>query len=150
MRLEDEIKQRKPFTSELNKAVVNVVFTSNFFMDDMVQNLKEFNINDQHYNVLRILRGAYPHSLCPGEIKQVLLNKRGDLTRLIDKLVKLGYANRDINSQNRRMVDISISKSGLKLLEKINKKFSINNKFDNNLTVKEAKQLNTLLDKLRG
>ncbi len=150
MRLEEAIKQKKPFDSELNKAVVNVVFTSNFFMDDMVRNLKEFDINDQHYNVLRILRGAYPGSLCPGEIKQVLLNKRGDLTRLIDKLVKLGYVNRDVNLENRRMVDISINKEGLNLLNTINKKFSKTNKYDNNLSEKEAKKLNALLDKLRG
>ncbi len=150
MKLEDEIKQKKPFVSEMNKAIVNVIYTGNFFMDDTVRKVKEFDINDQHYNVLRILRGAYPHSLCPGEIKQVLLNKRGDLTRLIDKLVKLGYVNRDVNSQNRRMVDISINKAGLKLLETISKKNAAENKFDNNLTIKEAKQLNTLLDKLRG
>ncbi len=150
MRLEQEIKQVKPFVNEFVKATVNVMYTGNYVQDFTAKNLKEFDINDQHYNILRILKGRYPHSLCPGEIKEVLINKRGDLTRLIDKLVKKGLVNRDVNSQNRRMMDITINKDGLKLLELVNRKLHKSSKFSANLTEKEAKQLNTLLDKFRG
>lgn len=150
MRFEDEIKMTKPFESEFKKAMINVVYTGNFFSDKTATALKEFGINDQHFNILRILKGKYPQPTCPTEIKEVLINKRGDLTRLLDKLDKLKLIVRQTNQFNRRMVDVIISKKGLNLLDEIALKLT---KFDSNkktLTEKEAVELNRLLDKFRG
>lgn len=150
MKLEDEIRQGKGFKSEKHKVSVNIVFTSNWMMDKMTHMLKPYNLNDQHFNVLRILRGQHPNSVCPGEIKDILINKRGDLTRLIDKLVKEGYVERSVNPENRRMVMNSITDKGLEILSELDLKFTYMDQFMANITDEEAKTLNDIIDKLRG
>ncbi|MTI30481.1 MarR family winged helix-turn-helix transcriptional regulator, partial [Xanthovirga aplysinae] len=119
MNIKDVIKQRKEFSSKREMASINILFTANWFTEKIVAMLKEYKINDQHYNILRILKGQYPNYLSPGEIKEVLLNKRGDLTRLLDKLVQLELVSRCGNETNRRMVNISITNKGLDLLDTI-------------------------------
>ena len=148
MRLEDEIKQVKGFKSEKDKAMLNIVYTANVMMERMLEALKPFNINDQHYNILRILRGKHPESACPGDIKDILINKRGDLTRLIDKLVKEGYVVRQINPENRRMVMNTITDKGLQLIEDIGT-FDHMQDMRQNISEEDAKTLNDIIDKLR-
>ena len=115
MKLEDEIKQSK-FQDEWQKALLNILYTGNWLTDNFMNIAKKFGINDQHYNVLRILRGKHPKCACPSEIKEVLINKRGDLTRLLDKLVNMDLVDRNVNANNRRMVDLIITEKGLNLL----------------------------------
>ncbi|NQY66722.1 MAG: MarR family transcriptional regulator [Flavobacteriales bacterium] len=150
MKFEDEIKQKTPFKSEQHKAYVNLMYTGNLLIDRSIQVLKPFNINEQHYNILRILKGRYPEAACPGEIKEVLLNKRGDLTRLLDKLDKMGVITRGTNQENRRMINIQLNKQGIKLVDKIGAKMESLRTHEKTITVKEAKQLSGILDKIRG
>ena len=150
MKLEDEIKQTKPFSDEGKKAIVNILYTANAIADRLTVVLKPYNINDQHFNVLRILKGKYPEPVCPGDIKEVLINKRGDLTRLLDKLEKKGWVNRETNATNRRMVDVVITKEGLEMIHKMSEEVGVASEFSDNLTEEEAFQLNRLLDKLRN
>jgi DNA-binding MarR family transcriptional regulator len=149
MKIEKEIKQKK-FDNAWARALVNLHYTSNVYEDKLLQILKPHNINDQHYNVLRILKGQHPEAVCPGYIKEVLLNKRGDLTRLIDKLTKLGHVSRQTNAENRRMVDISITDPGINLLKKLGKEVKTIQKIKKNLSEEEAILLSELLDKMRG
>lgn len=150
MKLESEIKQSKLFKNEVNKAIVNAIYTGNKFQEITNSVMKDFDLNDQHFNILRILKEKHPESICPGEIKEVLMNKRGDLTRLIDKMVQKGLVSRSYNAENRRMVDISITKAGISALGEMSKKMKALEDFEQNLTEEEAKILNELLDKLRG
>jgi len=149
MKIEDEIKQKK-FKDNWQKALINLHFTSNFFRDKLLAQLKEYKINDQHYNILRILKGRYPNAVCPGDIKEVLINKRGDLTRLLDKLNKLGYIDRSTNQENRRMVDVYITEAGIQLLDELQSTVDNINSITNKLSSEEAAQLSTLLDKIRN
>lgn len=148
MSINKEIKQKK-FENEWQKAIVNLHFTSNFFKDQLIAILKPYKINDQHYNILRILKGCYPNAICPGDIKAVLINKRGDLTRLLDKLEKLGHVERAINPNNRRSIDVKITLSGIQLLKALKATVDIMDQAKSNLTQQEAAQLSILLDKLR-
>jgi len=150
MDIKDTLKQRKPFESEFQKAYINFLFTSKKMENRNVAIMKPFNITGQHYNVLRILKGRYPEYASPGEIKEVLIDKKCDLTRLIDKLVKTGYVLRDLNPENRRKVDIQITKAGLNFIDEIDPIVKTMNHFEDVLTLEEAQQLNTLLDKIRG
>jgi DNA-binding MarR family transcriptional regulator len=111
--------------------------------------LKPHHINDQHYNILRILKGQHPKSVCPGYIKSVLLNKRGDLTRLVDKLYRKGYIDRSTNPVNRRKVDLNITAAGLSLLNVLQRKINSYEQIQQKITQEEANLLNELLDKLR-
>lgn len=145
----NEAIQQKKFENEWEKALVNLHFTSNVFSDRLLAILKPYSIHDQHYNILRILNGRYPNVACPGDIKAVLLNKRGDLTRLLDKLDKLGYVERATNPTNRRMVDIKITAAGIALLKKLKSEIKTTEAIKKNLTEAEATQLSLLLDKIR-
>lgn len=148
MNINEAIKQKK-FANEWEKALVNLHFTSNELNDRLIKTLKPYAINDQHYNILRILNGRYPEVACPGDIKAVLLNKRGDLTRLLDKLNKLNYVERATNPSNRRMVDVKITTAGIALLKKLNAEINTTHTLKKNLTEEEAIQLSLLLDKMR-
>lgn len=148
MTIEEEIKQKK-FADNWEKALVNLHFTSNWYRDHLLATLKPYKINDQHYNILRILKGRYPNSACPGDIKAVLVNKRGDLTRLLDKLDKLGHVERATNPNNRRMVDIKITESGIQLLETLKTIIDTMEHFQKTLSSEEAALLSSLLDKMR-
>jgi DNA-binding MarR family transcriptional regulator len=149
MKIEDEIKQKK-FKDNWKKALINLHFTSNFLKDKLLTELKEYKINEQHYNILRILKGRYPNAACPGEIKEVLINKRGDLTRLLDKLNILGYIDRSTNAENRRMVNVYITETGIQLLDELLLKVDSLDNIKNKLSNEEAIQLSTLLDKIRN
>ncbi|MFT5823854.1 MAG: MarR family 2-MHQ and catechol resistance regulon transcriptional repressor [Crocinitomix sp.] len=150
MEFSKEINQTKPFTSESIKAMLNVAYTASIQQDRMVDLLKPYEINDQHYNVLRILNGKNGEPSSPGQVKAVLINSRGDLTRLMDKLVKMELVDRANSKHDRRSVELLINKKGKLLLERIAKEFNVNKVYDFKITEKEAKQLNGLLDKLRG
>lgn len=149
MKIDEEIQQGS-FHSNRHKAVINIMFTNGWINHQFKEVFKNFSLTNQQYNVLRILRGAYPKSLNPGEIKKVMLDKNPDLTRLCDRLYKLGYIERCIDSANKRKMNIRINEDGLKILELMDPVVNGMNESKFNLTNEEAQQLSDLLDKLRG
>lgn len=149
MKFEEEIKQSS-FKNAKEKAIINILYTGNWLRDRSEGVLKPKGINEQHFNILRILRGQYPHTICPSEIKEVLINKRGDLTRLLDKLVNMELVARDINPDNRRMINLKITDSGLSLLSDLDPEFEALSNRNNSLSPEESEQLSNLLDKMRG
>jgi len=149
VRLEEELKQRKPFRDERSKLIVNTIYTGLWFNGMLLDTLKKFNINDQHYNILRILRGRHPEPALTMEIKEVLVNKRGDLTRQLEKLVNLGFIEREINSDCKTQIFSYITKKGLQTLDEIHKIHDYKDTYST-ITEEEAKLANDILDKLRG
>ena len=150
MKLEDEIKQSK-FESNYQKAVINIIYTANWIRDRQMEVFKAFDVLPQHYNVLRIIKGKHPNPCSPGEIKEVMLDKGNDVTRLVDKLVKKGFLKRASCESNRRKVDITITEKGSTFLKELNdpmkKQLSVIKKL---VSEKEAAHLSDILDKLRG
>lgn len=149
MKFEEEIKQKK-FKNSSQKAILNVMFTANWLDAEFRDTFKPFGITQQQYNVLRILKGRFPNPANPSEIKDVMLDKNPDLTRLCDRMITNGWISRDIDSKNRRKMNIAITQSGIDLLEKIaplmNKAESKFNKMNDS----DLEKLSHLLDKLRG
>jgi len=149
MKLEDEIKQSR-FESSYQKAVINILYTSNWLRDQQMEVFRAFDILPQHYNVLRILKGKSPDACSPGEIKEVMLDKGNDVTRLVDKLVKKGFIKRHTCETNRRKIDLYITEKGLTFLKELNdplkKQLSVMKK---QMSEKEAENLSQLLDKIR-
>lgn len=149
MKFEDEIKQRK-FTNSNQKALLNILFTANWFQAKLKDVVKPHGLTLQQYNVLRILRGKYPKCAYPTDIKSVMLDKNPDLTRLCDRLIANGWIEREIDMSNRRKMKIIITRDGLDLLELLDPEMvKIQNKI-NQLSDSENGQLSDLLDKLRG
>lgn len=147
MRLEDEIKQTKPFKSELQKLVLNINFTSSWLNASFSDRLKPFDITPHQYNVLRILKGKYPDSYCNQDISQRMVDKSSNATRIVDRLKVKGLVSKIENAVDRRQVDIKITEMGLKLLDEINELADPQNIIINE---EKAKLMNEWLDELRG
>ncbi|HJT72683.1 MAG TPA: MarR family transcriptional regulator [Chitinophaga sp.] len=150
MKIEQAINQRK-FKDDYHKVIVNLLFTGNWLRDALGANLKEYDLLPQHYNALRIIKGRHPEPVSAGCIKEVMLDKASDVTRLLDKLEKLEYVQRKLCPHNRRKMDISITPKGLKLLE--DAEILMDNFYDDlaeRVTAEEAAVLSDLLDKIRG
>ena len=150
MSIEQDIKQ-KPFKTSLEKAVVNLLYTYNWLRDNSQDIYKPFGLKMQHYNILRILKGKYPKASSPGEIKEVMLDKSPDLTRLLDKLVEKGLVDRQLCPENRRKMDVTITRQGLDLLEVLtNRQNMLFNDIATRLSENKADELSNLLDKMRS
>lgn len=148
MEINVAIKQKK-FDSKKEKVLVNLLYTTNWIRDNHAKIFKKHKILAQHYNVMRIVNGQDPKPVSPGYIIDVMLDKKRDLTRLIDKLVRLGYLKRNICKQNRRMVDITITPQGKHILKDIREK--LNTWMEENLDIsdQDAEILSKYLDALR-
>ena len=148
MNILKEIKQ-KSFKSSIEKAAVNLLYTHNWYRDKYQDIYKAYDLKVQHYNVLRILKGSKPKSISPSEIKDRMLDKSPDLTRLLDKLVEKGFASRDLCPENRRKMDVMITKNGEGMLNEITSQQQQLQKLQN-ISETEAEQLSDLLDKFRS
>ncbi len=149
MRLEDEIKQ-KEFKNEYAKSVVNLIYTFNWVDGHTRDFLKKFSITPQQFNILRILRGQQPNPATINLLKERMLDKMCDASRMVERLKSKGLVERQVCEKDRRAVDIIITKKGLDLLAKIDKDMPDYEKIMQNLSATEIKQFNVLLDKLRG
>lgn len=148
MKLEDEIQQKK-FKSETQKLVINLTYTHNWLNAHYSAMFRSSDITMQQFNVLRILRGQYPNPCSVKLIKERMLDRMSDASRIVDKLKAKGLVDRRECPVDRRSVDILITDKGLELLKSMD---SIDENFKNvfkTLTDEEMKTLNHLLDKLR-
>ncbi len=150
MKLEDEIKQTKPFINELQKLVINIAVTNSWLNSTFNEELKTFEISAQQYNVLRILKGKYPGAYCNQEITQRMIDKSSNSTRIVDKLLDKKLVLRIEDKKDRRLVNISITNAGLKLLEEIELVQIANQIKLKHFDLEKAKQMNDWLDELRG
>jgi len=150
MKLEHEIRQEKPFKTEHERAIVNILFTASWFQNYNRGFLKQYDISSQQYNILRILRGQFPKAARVNLLKDRMIDKMSDASRLVDRLLKKRLVERTQCTEDRRAVDILISKKGLELLKRIDKERDNLDKILEHLSKKELIQLNGLLDKLRG
>lgn len=149
MSLAEDIKQQKPFRSEYQKAIVNVIFTNNWLMTQQSDMMKPFGLTSQQYNVLRILRGQYPNPITVNAIIERMIDKMSNASRLVDKLLAKGFLTRFQNKKDRRACDIMITDKGLEVLDKLDKlQADWESKFTA-ITPEEASLLSNLLDKLR-
>ncbi len=149
MKLEEEIKN-KPFADQFEKLMVNIIYTGNWLNYQHVQILKNFGVSTQQYNILRILRGQHPNPATVNLLKERMLDKMSNVSRLIEKLRQKGLVQREICPSDRRAVDIKITDKGLKMLQQMDQKIQTVQKKLRNLEAEEIETLNKLLDKLRG
>lgn len=149
MPLQNEIKTSK-FESVFQQVVVNVVYTYNWCTDQMKQVIAPYDITTQQFNVLRILRGQHPNPSTINLIKVRMMDKMSDASRIVERLVQKKLVIKEVNSADKRAVDIRISDKGLALLKKMDVEIDLSAVASTNLTEKEAEELNYLLDKLRG
>ncbi|MBK6369165.1 MAG: MarR family transcriptional regulator [Flavobacteriales bacterium] len=146
-RIDDELKSR--FKSEQQKAMLNVLFTANWFKSLQVGLLKPYGISPQQYNILRILRGA-KGQMNMHQVKERMIDRAPNATRLTDKLIAKGLVERERCEEDRRVVFVRISAKGLELLSTLDKKTEALQIKSERITESEAQTLNRLLDAWRG
>jgi DNA-binding MarR family transcriptional regulator len=147
MGIEKDIQQTH-FRNEFQKMGINIIYTANWLNEKMGQILSTEDITQQQYNILRILRGS-DTPLSTLKIRERMLDKMSDTSRIVDRLVVKGLVEKSACMKDKRLVDITLSKKGLLLLEKLD---SLNEPIDSILkgvTEKEATTINQILDKLR-
>lgn len=148
MKLEEEIKTQK-FSTPQHKAVVNILFTASWFNALHAKFLKKWGISTQQYNVLRILKGSSPSSMTVHMIKERMLDKTPNTTRLVDKLLSKGLVSRKRSRSDRRVVFVSITEEGKRVLEETDNFFNYLHKYLGCITENEAHYVCGILDKIR-
>lgn len=149
MQLLKETKTSR-FESIHLQAIVNVLFTYSWCNDKLKQVISPYDITNQQFNVLRILRGQYPRPSTISLLKSRMLDKMCDASRIADRLVQKGLILKEMSADDKRAVDIRISEKGLNLLKKMDKEVDLSAIVSSNLNKEEAETLNELLDKMRG
>ncbi len=138
------------FKNDFLKARLNIHFTHNF-LNNFAQTLfKSYGLSPSQYNVLRILRGQHPQMASIGLIKERLLDRNSDVSRIVDRLVAKNLIHRNECPNDRRQKDVIISDNGLALLLKIDNCEQTLDAQLQYLTPTELSQLNLILDKLRN
>lgn len=149
--LQAELKQTKPFKSPADEAYVSLQRTADLMLRKFSQFIKPWGISPTQYNVLRILRGAGPEGLCCGDISERMITSDPDITRLLDRVEKLGWIERSRSTKDRRVVLAKISKKGLELLKEIDGPLAeFNQKGTSHLTEKSLRELIDLLAEVRN
>jgi DNA-binding MarR family transcriptional regulator len=147
MGIEKDIQQTN-FRNEFQKMGINIIYTANWLNEKMGQILATEDITQQQYNILRILRGS-DAPLSTLKIRERMLDKMSDTSRIVDRLIVKGLVEKTACIKDKRLVDITVTKKGLQLLEKLD---SLNEHIDSILkgvSEKEAQAMNQILDKLR-
>lgn len=134
------------FPNNKVKATLNILYTANWISSHQNAFFKPYGISPQQFNILRILKGA-KKPLKVQTIKERMVERSPNATRLMDKLLAKNCIKRDHCPNDRRVVYVEITKQGLALLTDISK--HLKDDLLGNLTEEEAKQLSQLLDKIR-
>lgn len=149
MKIDKEIQSDK-FEDNYHRVSVNILFTYGWLGNLMRCRFEKHNITQQQFNVLRILRGQYPKPATINLLKERMIDKMSDASRIVDRLIQKGLVTRCTNNKDRRAVDIRISDEGLEILTKMDAEIKSRDLLKDNITDEEAGMLSDLLDKLRG
>jgi DNA-binding MarR family transcriptional regulator len=149
MEIEKEIVQRK-FKNPLQKAVVNIAYTSSWLISKESAQLKPFGVTLQQYNILRILRGQHPLPATITLLTERMLDKMSNASRLVDKLQAKGLVDRKTCPHDRRQADVLINDLGLSVLKEMDGAMEIVDLSLGQLSDAELEMLSHLLDRLRG
>jgi DNA-binding MarR family transcriptional regulator len=147
MGIENDINQPK-FRNDYQKALINFIFTYNWINEKTKSIFEKEDITQQQFNILRILRGA-GKPISTLQIRQRMLDKMSDTSRIVDRLLAKSLVKKNTCANDKRLVDVSITDKGKKLLEKMDKYNDEMDRLFGNLSEAEAKNLNKILDKIR-
>lgn len=148
MGIEKDIQQSR-FRNAHQKAAINLIYTLAWMKDKTKCIFEEEDITPQQFNILRILRGSHPQPLSTLQIRERMLEKMSDTSRIVDRLISKGLVRKVTCKSDRRLVDVGITDKGKKLLEKLDTRQDDIDGVMRNLSEKDANLLSDLLDKIR-
>src|SRR5471030_167367 len=133
MRIDDEIQSSK-FEDNYHKVAINVDYTYGWLNNFLRPQFEKYNLTNQQFNILRILRGQYPKPATVNLLKERMLDKMSDASRIVDRLVHKGLVSRCTNNKDRRSVDIRISDEGLRILNLMDTEFKATDFLKDNMS----------------
>lgn len=146
----EELVKVKQFASPWHRATINIIYTNNWLNVMLEKRANAKQITLQQFNVLRVLRGQYPNPVTNNLLKERLLTKTPDISRLVDRIVSKGLVSREKNSVDKRAVDLLITDKGLDLLEEIETDMMLDDVLPENISSDDCLKLSELLDRFRG
>jgi DNA-binding MarR family transcriptional regulator len=150
MLLEQRIQQSRPFRSEHERAAVNVLYTATWILEHMRDFLAGYGITQQQYNVLRILRGQYPESISTCDIRNRMIDRAPDASRIVDRMIAKNLVQKTPSVKDKRRIDVTITTNGLALLDAISVAMEGPDNLLRRLSTEDCKNLNTLLDTMKS
>ena len=145
MKIEDEIKQEH-FNRLQDKAGMNLIFTANWLLNEIAIALKPIGLSLQQLNVLAILKGQPKQTATVNLIRERLIDRMPNVSRLLNKLMDKGLIKKDRDLSDQRVVYIKLTAEGLKAALRGRELFS---KVHYGVTDEQSVLLNDLLEKIR-
>jgi len=148
VKLEEAIKTTT-FSSEAQKAGLNILYTAWWLKTLVSKELKEFGLTHEQFNVLRILKGSHPEEMCVKDIGCRMIERNSNVPRIIDRLVAKHLVDRSTSNIDKRETVIKLTTAGTDILAVATAK--VNSLFSSGMAITEADatQLNRLLELLR-
>lgn len=134
--------------SERDKLRTNLQISNNVLKDEMRTFLEQFDITPQQFGILKILREANGEPLSTNDICEKMIDKMSDTSRIVDRLISKNLAWKQPCPHDGRKIQVFISSEGQYLLSTIDTKLKNLDSMFSNLSEKETRQLNTLLEKI--
>ena len=148
MNLEQEIKQ-KAFRSEQSKLIVNLIYTYNQLKSRIATVLKNEGVTMQQYNVLRIVNGSGEEGITTSEIRERMLDKMSDASRMVDRLESMELLLKQRDRDDRRVLHVFLTEKGQALVQRLMQQDTIY-QLASGVKEESAQQLNMLLDSFRA
>ena len=148
MGIEQDIHQNT-FRGPKQKALINLLYTYGWVIEKIKNFLAQEDITHQQYNILRILRGSFPTPLSTLQIRERMLDRMSDTSRIVDRLVAKELVQKVTCATDRRLVDVTITDRGRELLDRLDIDTYQLESIINLISDEEAETLSNLLDKLR-
>jgi DNA-binding MarR family transcriptional regulator len=149
MGIEEDIQQNK-FRNSYQKAAINLLYTFSWMREKTKAIFDAEDITPQQFNILRILRGSFPQPLSTLQIRERMIEKMSDTSRIVDRLITKGLVKKITCKNDRRLVDVIITDKGKKMLERLDARQDENDGVLGNLSENDANILRNLMDKIRS
>ena len=149
--LKTEIKQTKPFGSIQEETHLSIIRTAAMLSHAFTEAIRSHGITGTQYNALRVLRGAGPSGLCRNEVRDRLVARVPDATRLLDRLERMGLIERERQGDDRRFVTTRITPAGLALLAQLDAPVGdLHRRQLNDVTEEDLRTVVRVLERIRA
>lgn len=136
------------FRNEHHRLIVNLRKTDGYIINHFQQKMAPFDLSVQQYKALRLLSEVFPNSLTAGELKDKMTDMNSDMTRLIDRLVVKNLVVREVDSTNRRRVNLRLTDESNQFVNRVSVEFKDFESIVSHLTDEEVRTMNSLLEKI--
>jgi DNA-binding MarR family transcriptional regulator len=145
----EEALQVSKFKDSTHKVGLNILYTAWCLKTLSNTVLKVFDLTHEQYNVLRILKGKHPDTMCVKDIAGRMIEKSSNVPRIMDKLALKKMIKRSTSDEDARHTLIQLTPAGILILEEATRQVDAIFNEQIGINEEEAQTLNELLEKMR-